>query len=168
MMVLTGKKFACVKISGRANFTLSIDFQMLLNELQKNGYSYVVMDLSDCMLMDSTFLGMLTGFGLKMTQANGQSGLHTVELLNPNARISELLESLGVLHLFKICQGTFSLSECVLQPSLQAANPNQEQLTRACLEAHETLMSLSAENARKFKDVAQYLADELKKQKVVA
>lgn len=168
MMVLTGKKFACVKITGRANFTLSIEFQMLLNELRKNGFTFVVMDLSDCMLMDSTFLGMLTGFGLKMTQANGESGPHTVELLNPNARISELLDNLGVLHLFKVRQGNASLPDCVEQPSPQAANPNQQQLTRACLEAHETLMSLNAENAKKFKDVAQYLAEELKKQRAVA
>lgn len=167
-MVLTGKKFACVKITGRANFTLSIDFQTIINELQKNGYGYVVMDLSECLLMDSTFLGTLTGFGLKMMQADGQSDRRILELLNPNARIAELLENLGVLHLFKICQGTVQTAECVEAPAPNPTNPKQEDLTRACLEAHETLMALNAENARKFKDVAQFLAEELKKHKSAA
>ena len=165
LTVLAGEQFACVKISGRANFTLSIDFQSLVNELQKNGYSYVVMDLTECLLMDSTFLGMLTGFALKMGTPNGGSTPRIVELRNPNARISELLENLGVLHLFRICHGELSTAECTIEPMPEAANPNQEQLTRACLEAHQTLMSLSAENAARFKDVSRFLSEELKKQK---
>ena len=75
MLVLVGQKFACVKISGRANFTTSIDFKTLLNELLQKSYSYFVLDLSECVLMDSTFLGVMAGFGLKMNDpANDQPG----------------------------------------------------------------------------------------------
>ena len=168
LMVLVGSEFACVKISGRANFTLSIDFQSLVNELQKNGYSYVVMELSECLLMDSTFLGMLTGFALKMGAPNGSSAPRVVELRNPNPRISELLENLGVLHLFRISHGELSTAECTIESMPDVPRPNQEQLTRACLEAHQTLMSLSAENAARFKDVSQFLTEELKKHKGAA
>jgi anti-sigma B factor antagonist len=165
LTVLAGKNFACVKIAGRANFTLSIDFQSLVNELQKNDYPFVVIDLSECLLMDSTFLGMLTGFGLKMGHPNGQSDPRVVELLNANARIAELLENLGVLHLFKTRQGQLSADECVMLTTPAASSPNQADLTRACLDAHQTLMALNAENATKFKDVARFLADELQKHK---
>ena len=164
-MVLAGSQFACIKISGRANFALSIDFQTLVNELQKNGYAYVIVELSECVLMDSTFLGMLTGFALKMTGPNNSSNPRVVELRNPNPRITELLENLGVLHLFKICQGELSTAECKVEPVPDAAPQNQEQITRACLEAHQTLMSLSSENAARFKDVSLYLSEELKKHK---
>src|SRR5215207_9065056 len=107
MLVFVGQKFACVKISGRANFTSSIDFKTLLNELQQKGYHYFILDLSECVLMDSTFLGVMAGFGLKMTshQNNSEPGIGGIELLNPNPRITELLENLGVLHLFKIAEG---------------------------------------------------------------
>jgi anti-sigma B factor antagonist len=165
LTVLAGNQFACVKIAGRANFTLSIDFQSLVNELHTGGYSFVVVDLSECLLMDSTFLGMLTGFGLKMMQPNGGGANRVVELLNPNSRISELLENLGVLHLFRVRQGQLSAPDCVQESTPQPANPSQGELTRACLEAHQTLMALSPENAAKFKDVAHFLADELQKQK---
>jgi len=65
MLVLVAEKFACIKISGRANFTSSIDFKVLLNELLAKGFNTFVLDLSECVLMDSTFLGVLAGFGLK-------------------------------------------------------------------------------------------------------
>jgi len=37
-MVLVGKRFACVKIAGRANFNVSIEFKTLLTELWQKGF----------------------------------------------------------------------------------------------------------------------------------
>src|SRR5437660_10007772 len=98
LLVLVGEKFACIKIIGRANFTSSIDFRTLVNELRQKGYRYFVLDLSECVLMDSTFLGVLAGFGLKMGGEAPEQCLGTIELSNPNARITELIEKLGVIH----------------------------------------------------------------------
>ena len=33
LMVMVGENFACVKVSGRANFTSSVDFKTVLKEL---------------------------------------------------------------------------------------------------------------------------------------
>ena len=38
-------------------------------------------------------------------------GQHGIELLNPNARITELLDTLGVLHFFKLTQGPLTLPD---------------------------------------------------------
>src|SRR5262245_5888313 len=101
MLVLVGEKFACIKIRGRADFSSSIDFKTLINELRQKEYTYFVLDLTECTLMDSTFLGVLAGLGLKMSAALSKDQCSPpIELLNPNARITELLENLGVLHLF--------------------------------------------------------------------
>src|SRR3974390_484580 len=104
MSVYVGEKFACIKITGRANFSSSIDFRTLVNELVQKGYKYFVLDLSECTLMDSTFLGVLAGFGLKMNASQNELTSPAIELRNPNPRIMDLLESLGVLHLFKVAQ----------------------------------------------------------------
>ena len=88
---------AFVKIPGRANFTSSIDFKTLLNELREKGYHYFVLELSECVLMDSTFLGVLAGFGLKLSQPQDGQRPGSIELLNPTPRVTELLENLGVL-----------------------------------------------------------------------
>lgn len=163
LLVLVGEKFACVRIVGRANFTSSIDFRTLISELQQKGYQYFVLDLSECVLMDSTFLGVLAGFGLKM---NGQTpGAGAIELSNPNPRISELLENLGVLHLFKITQGPLTVPQDAQTRDHQPCKPTREEVTSACLEAHRTLMEINPENVSRFKEVTQFMAEDLKKLK---
>jgi len=161
LSVLVGSNFACVKIAGRANFMSSPYFKTLLGELNQKGYSRFIVDLSECVLMDSTFLGVLAGFGLK-TNAGGAPGTCEIELANPNARISELLENLGVLPLFKITTGAVQLPDDTKVSAPDPANPTQEQITRTCLEAHKTLMAVNTENAARFKDVTQFLAEDLK------
>jgi len=163
MSVLVGERFACIKIAGRANFTSSIDFKTLINELRLKGYTYFVLDLSECLLMDSTFLGVLAGFGLKMSAPAGESSNQPIELLNANQRIVELLENLGVLHLFRLTQGGAALSGNAEPVPQTPTAPNKEEVTRACLEAHRTLMEINPANAARFKDVSQFLAEDLKK-----
>lgn len=163
--MLVAQKFACIKISGRANFSSSIDFKILLNELLQKGFTSFELDLSECMLMDSTFLGVLAGFGLKMTTGNSEPGQAAIELLNPNARITELLENLGVLHLFKVNQGPLKLPEGTETLPHDAPHPTREEVTRACLDAHKTLMEINPDNVPKFKEVTQFLAEDLKKLK---
>ena len=164
MWVLVGEKFACVKINGRANFNSSIDFRTALNELQAKGYNYFVLDLSECQLMDSTFLGVLAGFGLKMNPPQGSSR-GTIELLNPNARIGELLEDLGVLQLFTVRQGAEMPACSGEAQAVESGVSTREDMSRACLEAHRTLMEISPGNVAKFKDLTQFLAEDLKKAK---
>lgn len=163
--VFAGDRFACIKISGRANFTSSIDFKTLVHELLEKGCRYLVLDLSECTLMDSTFLGVLAGFGLKSASGKDGQGGVPIELLNPNERVVELLESLGVLHLFKLVQGQATATEATESRALTPCDSTREEVARACLEAHQTLMELNPQNAAKFKDVATFLAEDLKKAK---
>ena len=164
LLVMVGEKSACVKIVGRANFTSSTDFKILFDELRGRGYSNFILDLSECILMDSTFLGVLAGFGLKMSPPNGHGG-HPIQLLNPSARITELLENLGVLPLFKIIQCQPATTEKMEAHDVATAVPTSEEVKRTCLEAHRTLMDINPENVSRFKDVARFLAEDLKKLK---
>jgi anti-anti-sigma factor len=161
LSVLVGKNFACVKITGRANFTSSPDFKTLLAELAQKGYARFIIDLAGCVLMDSTFLGVLAGFGLKMNQ-KGVPGECNIELLNTNDRVAELLENLGALHLFKVTSGTLQLPDDVKTSTPESINPSREEITRTSLEAHKTLMAVNPDNYARFKDVTQFLAEDLK------
>ncbi|SPE54667.1 Anti-sigma-factor antagonist [Verrucomicrobia bacterium] len=163
MWVLVGNQFACIRIVGRANFNSSIDFRTLVNELREKGCQYFVLDLSECVLMDSTFLGVLAGFGLKMRPVGKDNGHQAIELRNPNGRISELLENLGVLHLFHVTQGPISANDPTAVCVPASAPPSKQEVTRACLEAHQTLMEVHPDNVSKFKEVTQFLAEDLKK-----
>ena len=161
LTVLVGERFACVRITGRANFNASVNFKALLTELQHQGYPYIVLELSECALMDSTFLGVLAGFGLKANAPPGDGAAHAIELRNTNERLTELLENLGVLHLFRTTQGALPACEAATSTTPSSCNPSHEELTRASLEAHQTLMDLNPENVARFKDVVKFLAEDL-------
>src|SRR2546422_11018291 len=102
LSVWVGDKVVCIKIAGRANFTASVDFRTLVHGLAQQGQFRFVLDLSECQLMDSTFLGVLAGIGLKLSSVRNGNSLPTIELVHPNARIIHLLANLGVSQLFPI------------------------------------------------------------------
>jgi anti-anti-sigma regulatory factor len=163
LTVLTGRRFACVKITGRANFNTSVTFKALLAELERLDFPCVVLDLSDCALMDSTFLGVLAGFGLRAVSQRDSGKPRVIELLNAGEPLMESLETMGLLPLFQTKQGAPPAGEVVETTGPSACQPSREEITRASLEAHRTLMSLSPENAARFQDVARFLAEDLQK-----
>lgn len=161
LSVLVGKKIACIRIAGRANFASSPDFKTLLSELAGKGYKHFVIDLTECVLMDSTFLGVLAGFGMKLNP-KGAPVERGIELLNATTRVAELLENLGAVHLFRLKSGPLEMPDDVQACQPESINPTHEQITRTSLEAHQTLMAMNPENVARFKDVAQFLAEDLK------
>ncbi|MST94355.1 MAG: anti-sigma factor antagonist [Pedosphaera sp.] len=151
---------AIVKISGRANFATSVDFKKLIPRLQERGATRVVLDLTDCQLMDSTFLGILASVGFQTAAA--RPGPPLVELFHPNQRITDLIDNLGVSHLFETVQLPPPVT--TLETVTPDADPTRLETTHTCLQAHQRLMQANPANIAKFKDVAQYLADDLQKQ----
>src|SRR5262249_43945751 len=111
----------------------------------------------------STFLGVLAGLGLKFGAGHNGDPQTALELLNPNPRILDLLENLGVAHLFKVLNGAQQTPENMAPVTPVASNPDRKEVSRVCLEAHRTLMDINPGNIPKFKDVAQFLAEDLKK-----
>jgi hypothetical protein len=56
------------------------------------------------------------------------------------------------------------LNDNGLKPVEQTpASTDRKEMSRHCLEAHRVLMEIKPENVVKFKDVAQFLAEDLKK-----
>lgn len=168
LAVWVGDQLVCVKVAGRANFSGSVDFKTLVTSLWDKGYHRFVLDLSECLLMDSTFLGVLAGLGLKLNnhnpvpaQGSNGNGHHAIELLNPSPRISDLLENLGITHLFDISRGPLT-TECLVQLDHSPTSSDRREVQKTCLEAHQTLMDVNPANVPKFKDVAQFLAEDLK------
>src|SRR5271170_4387649 len=135
IMVAVFDQKVCVKINGRADFTSSLDLKKLITELWQRGYNHFIFELSDCLTMDSTFLGVLSGIGLKFSDGKRVQTGAPLELLNPNPRIAETLENLGVVDLFAIKTCPEPVAD-KYEPLAQAPNNTQAELTRTCLEAH--------------------------------
>ncbi len=167
MSVAVVNHTAFIKIPGRANFTSSIEFKILVTELRARGFDRYVLDLRECVTMDSTFLGVLAGIALRYVDGKAkQDGAKLLlELLNPNPRITDLLDNLGVMDLFRIRQEENPCTAIFEPVNNHHPQPSPEEISRNCLEAHQLLMNINPENIPKFKDVTLFLAEDLKKLK---
>ena len=118
------------------------------------GFREFVVDLKCCPVMDSTFMGTLAGVALRLREL-GQGHLRVVNL---NERNNDLLGNLGLDQLFTLggCAG-----ETFAQQPLPAAGVDKETQTRTMIEAHEAVVEANPENAAKFKDVLEYLKQDL-------
>jgi anti-sigma B factor antagonist len=151
---------AFIKVPGRANYASSIDLKNLVSELRQRGFAEFILDLRECMTMDSTFLGVLAGLVLRNNHP--EPGAPTIELLNPNSRILDLIENLGVLEMFRVKNEEVPAT-LMFEPTNDHPEPTKEEVTRNCLEAHRTLMKINPANVPKFKEVTQFMAEDLKK-----
>lgn len=163
LKVAVFNQIACIKISGKANFTAGPDLNKLVTELWAHNYHQFIFDLTDCLAMDSTFFGALSGLGLKF-YGNGNGDGCKIELVNPSPRLAEDLDNLGVAHLFKITERSEPL--CDKFEPLVCMDVKPAEITRTCLKAHQTLIDINPDNERKFKDVTTYLAENLKRQEL--
>ena len=175
ILVARSANLGFVKVVGRGSFQNSGCLQSYYREMMKAGANRFVIDLDACTYLDSTFLGILLGLGLQLKSA-GRGLLH---ILNASPRNLELLKNLGLDRLFHI-QGrgdsngdTYAKSpreaESDPQNGTQTAGLQEvhckpltrEEAAPTILKAHENLMEFDANNVPKFKDVVEFLREDL-------
>ena len=148
-----------VRITGRANCLSSVPFKRVINSLIERGRRVFTLDLSDCQLMDSTFLGVLVGLNRTLGQSEPGGGF---SLYRPTEPVRVLLDNLGILELFSTAE---SLDQAEAAETVEAGEaPDKTELTRTSLEAHQTLTDANPENEAKFKEVTRFLEEDLKQQ----
>jgi hypothetical protein len=74
----------------------------------------------------------------------------------------DMLDNLGVSHLFKTVSEPLPGSERLNQVVQPPCNPDRKEISRTCLEAHKLLMEINPANVAKFKDVTRFLEEDLK------
>jgi hypothetical protein len=157
-----GDNVACVKVTGRANFNCSTEFKGLLQEFRRRGITRLILVLSDCVLMDSTFVGVLAKTALDFDRDRGAGPPISIELLGAGVRVNEMLDSLGVTHLFTSLPDSSTIPPGLVPIDLNTSSTTCHEMAKTSLEAHQALMKLNAENRRKFADVEKFLAEDLK------
>ncbi|MEI6033357.1 MAG: STAS domain-containing protein [Verrucomicrobiae bacterium] len=145
-----------VKVEGRGTFQNSPGIKEFVKQMIQRGHRDFVVDLEGCELMDSTFMGTLAGVALRLREI-GQGGLKAV---NVNIRNAALLENLGLDHLFSVEAGSAPQAPA----NLRQADPGDEDAKGTILAAHEALIEADVQNAVKFKDVVEYLRQELQQE----
>ena len=122
------------------------------------GHREFVVDVRNCPVMDSTFMGTLAGVALRLREI-GQGALRVTHL---NARNSDLLRNLGLDQLFTIDLCGITPPDDAQAKSIGPdAGPDRVAQAQTMLEAHEALVEADPENLTKFKDVLEYLKQDL-------
>jgi len=152
---------ARIRICGRANFSSSVDFRRLIDGLRESGTRSFRLDLCNCLIMDSTFLGVLARLALDAKDADGAEAPKAFELINPSERVAGLLDNLGVLELFNVTESD-GFDDAQLEAVEEGPKPSKREASRNSIAAHETLIEVNPENEAKFKDVIKFLAEDLK------
>lgn len=130
-----------------------------------SGERCLVVDLGDCLGMDSTFMGTLAGMAARLSAADG-GRLHVAD---PGERNRNSLEDLGLDFLLDIdppeapWRGKIPEIRRVLEPMERGGGGGERERVVHVLEAHRTLADANPENARKFAGVIGLLANELEK-----
>ena len=159
ILVARSANLGFVKVVGRGSFQNSGCLKAFYQQLLKDGVNRFVVDLDACTYLDSTFLGILLGLGLKLKEA-GNGLLH---ILNASPRNLELLKNLGLDRLINVDAQRVELNG-VAEKQLEEVPcpvPTRTEAAPTILEAHETLMEFDPRNVPKFKDVVEFLREDL-------
>ena len=165
IFVARNERGAFVRVVGRGTFQNAQCLRQFGLEAIEEGCPAISLDLSGCKAMDSTFLGVLASAGMKMAEAQKNANGPRIELFQPSKRVLDLLDNLGVAHLFTLVESAKGLPEKYQSIQTVACNASREQLSHTCLEAHQALMALNPANIPRFKEVTKFLQEDLAKLK---
>src|SRR5258706_563946 len=102
-------------------------------------------NLDEALVLQQTLVQIVCG-------GNGEKPA-LIELLNPNPRVADLLENLGVAHLFRVVCGPELNDSGLKALGPTPGSTDRKEMSRHCLDAHRTLMEINPENVGRFKDV---------------
>ncbi|MGL5255003.1 MAG: STAS domain-containing protein [Brevinema sp.] len=148
-----------VHVFGRGTAEYCPDLDERIKEcLENTTVSRVLFDAEEASYMDSSFIGIILAVKKKL------SGNDSVFLLNPDDRIKEIFEVMGLSEFIPSLQldGLHNMgSSWEVHKKLE----NTISDMRILLEAHQNIMETSSENTRRFQAVEQALKAEIEKKK---
>ncbi|MBU4212450.1 MAG: STAS domain-containing protein [Kiritimatiellae bacterium] len=153
---------AYLRVLGRATFTVGPVLKQFGAVAIEEGCTRMVLDVSACEGMDSTFMGVLAGMATRLARQTGGKML----MLNVSDKLFEILSTLGLDQLIE-CRRLGAAPAPLVEPPLtaQTLNPiaaaaDLRTTQHVMLEAHTTLAAVSAENQLRFKDALTYLRED--------
>ena len=149
-----------VKVEGKGSFLNSGNLKEFAREMLERGYREFVVDLADCSMMDSTFMGTMATVALRLREL-GQGHLKVVHCGN---RCQELLYGVRLDQIFDIhANGARPPEYEALErpPRVQSPADGKREQMGTMLEAHEALCEAAPENILRFKDVLDFLKRDL-------
>jgi anti-anti-sigma regulatory factor len=154
-----------LRVSGRGSYEISPYLSRFATARIAEGVRQIVVDLEACPVMDSTFMGTLTGIAVRLTELPGGR----LQVVNPNERNRSLLSNLGLDQIFEVdAEGRTWPHERALVSRMLAdevcdsGEPVAKREQCECMiDAHEALARAQPANVPRFQDVIECLKREM-------
>ncbi len=151
------------RVVGRGTFQNSQPLRQFAMEKIDQGREEFVIDLGLCQAMDSTFLGMLVGIGLRLRQRGPTA---SIRIVNMSARNLNVLQTLGLDGLFLIngdAPAPLANADYYPLPGTDLAQLKHP-LDRAetadlMIESHDNLVRVNPRNTPRFKELVRFLRE---------
>ena len=156
-----------IRVEGKGSFQNSPELREFANCVIRRGARRVVVDLENCPVMDSTFMGTLVGIANMLDEVAGEDG--SLDVINANERNVQLVQSLGLDHLFTLdttgeswpaVRGAIS-SQAAESEELDHITLDKKGSAELMLDAHQTLSDADESNVHRFRDVIEFLKKDL-------
>ncbi len=150
---------AWVGVSGPGICKESGRFETLLDQLVLRGYSTLIMDLSSCPRMDSTFVGVLLRLAQGSLIPDGSGPRLRIILNRPTDQVRELLDTLCLDQFFEMAD--MPVLDGMDQLPLEDRDLSKEEIMALSLDGHERLAAVNAGNAARFANLLGVLRQQL-------
>ena len=155
---------AVIRVEGRGSFKTSPPMKQFIHRaIDAHSATRILLDMSDCIGMDSTFMGVIAGIAC---YTKSKTDLR-FKLINLSEKNQKLLITLGVDRVVDYSLSTTAQEKDLISHLGTDAQPlesdfsNKLEAAKTSLEAHTTLVDISPENYAKFKSVVEYLQDDI-------
>lgn len=149
-----------IRPEGRGTFLESSVIKDFINLSIEKGMERFVIDLEACSGMDSTFMGMLMGFGLQFRR----TGTGSIKVVGTTPKTLASLRELGLHHIIEIAptNGEWIGREDEVRADLLPVDLKAPaDLERHIREAHESLCVADERNIQKFETVLEMTGSDL-------
>jgi anti-anti-sigma factor len=144
------------RIDGRGSMNNVHLFMGICGEVIKAGNKRIVVDLVNCIGLDSTFMGSLVEIDDKMKSIKGE-----LILIQVNDKVKDLLTMLGVLEIVKI-GNKLALPENLLFEKISSYCVSDVERIKLIHQAHKKLVESNPKNLSQFGNFLKALEAELK------
>ena len=158
-----GRKHRVVifKVSGRGTLRNSPPLEKLaLAALNEGGVKRIIIDLENCLYMDSTFMGALVGINSALLKRDNRRLI----IANADDRNKHLLDNLGLSRIMELRN---DLGKFEAEWELAVNEPMEPRLlAKHILTAHDYLGKIDAKNRARFSEVKRLLLESLSREKL--
>lgn len=140
---------------GKIFYRISPDFDRFLKNINSS-ITFFVVDLTEAEYIDSTNLGLLAKLYSISQELSGLSPM----VISTQKSINEVLSSIGFHRIFNIVESWDSIPSHLEEMPLK--EHSRAQLHQVMLQSHQDLAKLNRKNRELFKDVINFLEQDIK------